>query len=455
MLNVSYIVNYPSSSAHFGCKRRCDCCNWRRLAESTLLQESRPEPALGQVYTSHESYGEGVAERITISGGGDPLYNPTREIGYVPQHTLTLIRESLKQGYKVVRIITREIATANYLINTALTPEERRHIEFSISLDFRTLSDIEAAYGIAILPYVKEFTYVPEAVPDFTDLIIMVHRLNNLLREANMDEKYVTIRENLRTVYSNTTQVTREKILEPLQRLMLSKIKFRWLPKSVCLNDIIYLIAPMPVFGFVDRLRGWAMMIDFEEVASFFVNHYGTILYGGAARQWTAMSYITAYPVIGAHHNHSFDFNDFDVFVAKADLAEVKSVLATRFYFSMVKNVDDKRITFVKDIDPTFKIVLYVVEELSVAWKIISQANIGIDRVGIHEGQAVFFDGFSLEDLFNGIARILPHTWKHMDKEKRKRSEERHIQKMEAKHFKIVKMNIFRRIQQWIIDKFR
>ena len=452
MPSISYIVNYPTISGSFGCKRRCECCNWRRLWESQLLQESCPNPALGQIYVDPSAYGSNTAKKITISGGGDPLFNPTNEERYVPEHTVKLIKESLRQGYEVIRIITREIATADYLLHYALTPNERRHIVFSISLDFRTIVDMESGHGIAILPYVEEFSYVPEAVPDFTDLHIMALRLDTLVEETGLEPKYLTIRENLRTVCSNTPGVIHEMILGPLSTR--NHLKFRWLPKTVCLNDIIYLISPMQVFGNIERLRGWAMMIDFEDIASFFAHCHGTILYGGAARQWVAMKYIIAYPLNGIRRSHSFDFNDFDVFVAKADLEEVKNTLKSKFFFEETKNVDNKRITFTKDVDPTFKIVLYVVDELSIGWKIISEANIGIDRVGIHQGLIKQFKGFDLMDLANGIARILPHTWKHMDKEKRKRSEERHIQKMMAKHYKIVKMNIFRRIHQWIIDKF-
>jgi hypothetical protein len=188
------------------------------------------------------------------------------------------------------------------------------------------------------------------------------------------------------------------------------------------------------------------MTIDFERLADFFCTDKACILYGGAARS----------RLVASKHlwrdDRNWEFNDYDVFVLSEDVKRITRYLRDQFDFqieaSYKKDNKDRRFVLRRKVDPTFKIVLYVVETLDIAWTIISEAAVGFNRFGYHKGAVVELEGFSLDDLLENKARILPHKWKYLNPTHRKSAEGNQLKKLIMKGCEVIPLTSAGRIRQ-------
>jgi hypothetical protein len=392
----------------------------------------------------------GKRTTITISGGGDPLFSGVERD--VPEHTLYLIRASVSQGYKV-RIITREVNIAKKLILEYLIRENiSDKVRFSFSLDGNTMHGLVslASTQPELFKYIEEVTIVPGVVPDFNWITTYLKSFDELLAKYGIKDLPLTVRENLRSVRTLQKRVICEEAI-PMMNASFACLKVRWLPKYICLERNLYLIQKMPIFDNKEILDGLDMTLNFEQLADFFRNDEGCVLYGGAARAWMLS-------VLNEEHTIKntaiAEYNDFDVFVLKSELKRVLRYLERTFLLHIETSLCkmEKRLVLKRKIDPSFKVVLYIVPDLDVAWTILSEAEIGFNRFGLSNGRIKVFDGYYQDDLINGIARKLPHKWKYLKPKYRSLSEAKHVHKLQMKGCEIVEMNIFQRIKQFYFN---
>jgi hypothetical protein len=161
MKNSTIVVNHPTDGS-FGCKKRCTYCNWK---VSPFLPTGRHDwGRMEQFISSSES------EFITISGGGDPLYQ-IFDPSNVYDYNLTKIIQLITKHKKKIRIITREILTAQIvereysgIIHWSFSLDaesmrkfvarrnEFKHAQVSLVMPCDTLSNINEHY----VPWVKE-----------------------------------------------------------------------------------------------------------------------------------------------------------------------------------------------------------------------------------------------------------------------------------------------------------
>ena len=446
-MNISFITHYPRSNGKFGCRRRCAYCNWQRLENKRLILESKPSmDLLDKTLDGLSPDVRRHIRTITISGGGDPLFS--EDITKVPEHTLYLIKGIVAKGFNV-RIITREI-WAIYLLTQMLTEKELKHLRISISIDQKSMTEAlgstnDISRFTKIAKYIDEFTLVPGAVFSTNWAIHYVFQFDRRLESLGYRKAfYLTIRENLRSTISFPKEEVHDAMM--FMNKHLKAFAVRWLPKSVCLEKNLYLISPMPVFNDKEVLDGLDMTIDFERLADFFCTDEACILYGGAARSRLAAS---------KHlwrDDCNWEFNDYDVFVLSEDVKRILKHLSDQFGFqieaSYKKDNKDRRYVLRRKVDPTFKIVLYVVETLDIAWTIISEAAVGFNRFGYHKGAAVELEGFSIDDLLDNKARILPHKWKYLNPAHRKSAEGNQLKKLIMKGCEVIPLTSAGRVRQ-------
>lgn len=447
-MNISFITHYPRSDGKFGCSRRCAYCNWQRLEAKQLILESKP--SLDLLDNTLKGFSPDVKDRIktiTVSGGGDPLFS--EDAVFIPEHTLNLVKGIIARGYNA-RVITRELWGA-YLLIQDLTKAELQKFSLSISIDYKSIKEPirHIAMFDAISKYIDEFTIVPGAVFSADWVLNYVLPFDKDLKALGSAYKFnLTIRENLRS----TLSFPKEEVHDALKFINthLYNLRARWLPKSVCLEKNLYLISPMPVFNNNEVLDGLDMTIDFERLADFFCTDKACILYGGAARS----------RLVASKHlwrdDCNWEFNDYDVFVLSEDVKRILKHLSDQFGFqieaSYKKDNKDRRFVLRRKVDPTFKIVLYVVETLDIAWTIISEAAVGFNRFGYHKGAAVELEGFSLDDLLNNKARILPHKWKYLNMEHRNSAEGNQLKKLKLKGCEIIPLTSAGKFKQKLFN---
>ena len=94
--NRSVIVNFADKDKRHGCRFTCNFCSWKSRAEH-----------VGDVYPTEDGLTrllEGFrGYKVTISGGGDPLYDLENNLGRL----LKLVRSIHRQGF-LVEVVTME-----------------------------------------------------------------------------------------------------------------------------------------------------------------------------------------------------------------------------------------------------------------------------------------------------------------------------------------------------------
>ena len=103
--NRSVIVNFADDETRFGCRFRCKFCSWRDRATQ-----------MGDIAPTREglrAFLDGFAGyKVTISGGGDPLYLLQRNAGRLQQ----LIDWIHQLGF-LAEVVTKETAAVSNLLN--------------------------------------------------------------------------------------------------------------------------------------------------------------------------------------------------------------------------------------------------------------------------------------------------------------------------------------------------
>jgi organic radical activating enzyme len=197
--NFTIIVNWKAKG--FGCVRRCSYCNCR---ESPLLPHgSHPEHTVAAFVSQCKK------RFVTISGGGDPLFNFSEN-----REKLSNLAAMIKrQGFEV-RVITREITRISEISPIADYA--------SISLDDEVLSALDADPSLLINNKLEmEFSLVLPPLPQ-EDLIELKPQYSALHRRLG---KRLVLRENLNSVFSVSPAA-----------LSFGHRGITFVPKSLCLN---------------------------------------------------------------------------------------------------------------------------------------------------------------------------------------------------------------------------
>jgi len=473
--NVSYIVNYPpAGSDRIGCRRHCSYCNWNKLNSQTGFTESLPDSNLGKsYYTVARSDGTVYGHKvITISGGGDPLFDVHPD--KIPNHTAKLIDDSILQGYSV-RIITREIGKAFCIM---MNHKFRDRIGFSFSIDHLLIKELEEEFlystrkelfkritSATLDPDHRrdsyEFSIVADTVPTAYSLQEKLNEFFTFLGGQILPPKSViiTIRENLRSIgrLRNHPGMGQE-ILKRIKRP--ECVKLRWLPARICLNDNLYLIQPMKLFDNKSFIFGTDMLIDFSELFGY-CNAFDAVIYGSAARSFALWEYSIRHPNVRPQRPDLYSFSDFDIFVPNNRIEELLSLLTGNNHFRFKIHEDRimesaiwmRKTILYRNIDPSFKISIYTVIDINKAKTIISEAGLGIDRVYVEHLTVKTFSGFKMKDLVRGIGRILPHRYKYLFKKKRDEAQLQHNTKLCKKGCRIIPLPWYLKPIQWLYDK--
>ncbi len=104
-MNRSVIVNYADDETRFGCRFKCKFCSWRSRAIDA-----------GDIYPARERLAEFLdgflGYKVTISGGGDPLYLMQRNAGRLQQ----LVDWIHELGF-LVEVVTKETSLVRNMLN--------------------------------------------------------------------------------------------------------------------------------------------------------------------------------------------------------------------------------------------------------------------------------------------------------------------------------------------------
>ena len=103
--NRSVIVNFADEETQFGCRFKCKFCSWRDRAVEA-----------GDIYPTRERLTEFLdgflGYKVTISGGGDPLYLMQRNAGRLQQ----LVSWIHELGF-LVEVVTKETSLVRNMLN--------------------------------------------------------------------------------------------------------------------------------------------------------------------------------------------------------------------------------------------------------------------------------------------------------------------------------------------------
>jgi len=245
--NSTIVVNY--SNTKFGCSRSCKYCNWYKspfLPNHTYDWDRMEQFIVG----TKKSF-------VTISGGGDPLFN----IDVEPDNLNTLVKilKLIKSAGKSTRIITREVSKI-HLIPVELVD----HI--SLSVDDIVLKDL----GKIVLPLdiSYELTLVSPPNADEKSLEKFLNRVLIIKRAYNIP---VTVRQNV----NNLIDPSQDKLLP-----MAVKKNIKVVTSDLCLHKSKYFINDTVYTGYetTPNFR--------EELLKFTGLNPTSIVFGSAVRNY-------------------------------------------------------------------------------------------------------------------------------------------------------------------------
>jgi organic radical activating enzyme len=211
MMRLSIILNFSENGNH-GCRFKCSFCSWRTQPEHKMLLKPNFEDIDRLIEKSPK------AKVITISGGGDPLYNYEKNrdylislIGYIKSKGLAveiitrefeIIKENLNDFKEVYWSFSEEFLNQSLL--GLIKQIGRRHIRLSIIHDFdydrlQRYADFYAPHVRLI--YVRENYLKPEMTQ--TQLLEFRKRFNKrknleLLRTKDCNKQYLLIGNEIR-----------------------------------------------------------------------------------------------------------------------------------------------------------------------------------------------------------------------------------------------------------------
>jgi hypothetical protein len=97
-MNRSIILNFPRADGSHGCRFSCDFCSWKDTKE--VMGDLTPTPgAVAEFLADYQGY------KVTLSGGGDPLFDYERN-----GPRLRALAEQLHGLGLLVEVVTKEIA---------------------------------------------------------------------------------------------------------------------------------------------------------------------------------------------------------------------------------------------------------------------------------------------------------------------------------------------------------
>lgn len=427
--NLSLIINNGSLN-RFGCRRRCSYCNWQRLKGF-----SRSHPSLESIAEwSVVSKGS-----ITLSGGGDPLYNPVNP-SEIPEYIIEAL-SAINDIRRSARIITREVSLFTHQLIPVLSslriPIPKLSLSFDddlekeiSNLDMNGTEELRKLIGKGGL----EFTLVADTIPGIRDIKTVVNRINKLQQDKLIHKEKlapITIRENLRS-FIDLRRAFASDLIEALRKEGINNV--RWLPACVCREDNLYLIEKSSCFDNREAISGFDINPNYNAVFSMLSNNKHLLIYGSAVRYRMFID-SKIVPVRNIH------VNDIDIFVKKGYL----NILISRLQnlgFSDFLRKSKHRIVATHKFDRSFTVDISSVDSLDVAKVIISESDININRAYIYMNKVTTLDGFSLKDLLSFKAKILPHDYKFLNKSKRLITEEANRIKLTKAGFKVRK-NVF------------
>jgi len=322
--NSTIVVNY--SNTKFGCSRACKYCNWYK---SPFLPNHTYDWDLMDrfIKNTQKSF-------VTISGGGDPLFNIDTE----PDNLFTLIKilKLIKSSGKNTRIITREINKIH------LIPAEL--IDYiSLSVDQQVLKELTEI----ILPekIIYELTVVAPPNGDEKSLEQFLASVVNLKNVYNLP---VTVRQNI----NNLIDPKKDKLLF----LALSK-NIKVVTSDLCLNKSIYFIN--------DTLyTGYATTPNFrEEILNFTLLNPSSILFGSIVRNYVK-------------GNRFPYFKDIDIAIDRNTF-----VLPNNYHILRTEEFEGRTILLCQNIQ--FKEILFHVILTESPQKFVSSFQINLDNYGL------------------------------------------------------------------------
>jgi len=257
-MNFTVITNFSNK---FACRKSCPYCSWNK---SRLLPHGLQDKSKIVNFIC-----ECKKDFITISGGGDPLYNHSETKG----DFFALVNLIKEHGYKV-RVITREIDNIKYIID---------HVDhISVSLDNEVFND-KSFIEFSRLTDKIEFSIV--LPPYDTDNIIKLLPYYSELK-SKVNGRLV-LRENL----DSTFKVDWNEVLKK------NKAELLFVPKEICLKSR-YLAT--------DDVEGFDLMTNKEELYKE-ITSQDILLFGGFLRHRLSPEEFTNYSdidmcIIGNHH---------------------------------------------------------------------------------------------------------------------------------------------------------
>lgn len=207
MKNSTIVINHPTDSS-FGCSKKCTYCNWK---VSPYLPSGKYDwDAMSDFINNAET------NFITISGGGDPLYQVLTNEKYMSN--LTTIMTMINLAGKHIRIITREIEVAS-TIELLIDWE----IHWSFSLDagtFKKLKDFKGNF---------EHVQASLVMPEDSMKGIQDNFLPWVLQVQNTLKCEIVLRENLNSFWEidwNNVQ---------------SKQGIKYVSRDLCLDGLYFI----------------------------------------------------------------------------------------------------------------------------------------------------------------------------------------------------------------------
>ena len=108
--NRTIIVNFAHENQPFGCRFTCGFCSWRKRA--TMMGDICPTTSgIAEFLAGYEGY------KVTISGGGDPLYQVESMLSDNCERLQKIVDTIHDLGY-IVEVITKEVDTVVRALKT-------------------------------------------------------------------------------------------------------------------------------------------------------------------------------------------------------------------------------------------------------------------------------------------------------------------------------------------------
>lgn len=399
MYNSTIVLNHGTDTI-FGCSRRCVYCNWK-----SKKNFARSQPTLVQIAELLELTQDELKKNfVTLSGGGDPLWNFDDNRDYIVNVLKFLETRAFKR-----RIITREINHALKLVKEF--PGLVNFISFSLDAkllkDWNKLSEddkmcfrqngLEMEISI-VLPIDWRG---PEAEPE---------HIKYYERMAMRFGCKVSLRENLK----NT-----KKAMVWTENGGLNNTLLRFVPAEVCV-DSYYLIEDEGI------ITGKEVIPDSKAVWSYLNSSDKIAIYGSFLKH-------TLFPEIFSV------YNDIDIIVGEPDLEIVLHDLSELGFDISPQGETKRAFLCTHKNDASFVIDLQILARIEDASYIVFHSHVNSEKIFSCNGQLYKSQECSLDDIRNKVAIVEPlKDYTHFRKGIRVLNERALETKLKLKGWKLV-----------------